>query len=147
MRASQFRIALLMMTVAMLTACPAPYTRIDRQVEADFSPDIHCLMETFRDLTPQRSIHYSVEESKFGTRHVFLYVLSKTSYSWTFLEKPNGNVAITHSSGVDNDHPQDLPAIRKKMKDVEGVVTGHCGLGDIMSGATETCGGQACDAA
>ena len=147
MRANLSRVALLTMTLAMLTACPAPYTRIDRQVEAAVAPDFICLIQRFRGLTPQRAVHYGVEDTEFGTRHTFNYVLSKTFYIWTFLVKPNGNVVITHSSGVDNDHPEDLPGIREKMRDVEVIMTGYCGLDDVMSGATERCGGQACHAA
>ena len=147
MRLQQIRAVSLTAMSVLLAACPAPYTRIDREVEATIAPDIYCLMEEFRDLTEQRFISYSAEDSKYGTRHNFTYYLSRTPYSWSFLMKPSGIISITHSSGVDDDHQRDLPVVREKMKEVEDIVRGRCGLGDVMDGAKETCHGKACSAA
>lgn len=130
--------------VPLLSSCPAPYTSLSRKAEASSVPDMYCLIDRFREITPARSVTYTVEDIGNVTRYTFVYVLPRDILSLTFFARPNRPVIVEHLGGVDDDHAERLPEIRAKLLHVEEQLTGRCGLVDMMAGAVEECRGQGC---
>lgn len=141
------RVGLLLCVAVSLGACQAPYTRIERHVEVRVAPDVYCLLEKLRDAATAGAITYTTERLPVGTRHSYVFMIAKDYFSWFMVAKPDGTWAITTSTGVDDSRPHDLPAVRRRLLEIEGTVRNQCGLGTALDQATENCHGKACAAA
>lgn len=133
--------------VLVLAGCPAPYTAVERSVEASSPADFHCLLEQLRELADGRAVTYSVQDLSSGTAHNLQYIHSGSYYGWSMLVRPDQTVAITHRSGVKDSRPQDLPLVWNRLLEVETIVRNQCGLGDVMDTARASCQGKACGSA
>lgn len=141
------RVWLLLSAAALLQACPAPGTRIQRHVEVRTPPDVYCLLEKLRDAANSGGVTYSTERLPVGTRHSYVFMISRDYYSWFLLAKPDGIWEISTSTGVDDSRPRDLPVVRRRLLEVESAVRNQCGLGEALDRAEEGCRGKACPAA
>ncbi len=138
-------IAITVLPVLMLGGCPAPYTDIERSVEASAPADFYCLLEQLREFADGRAVTYTVQDLSGGTTHAVRYIRSGLYYSWIMLVRPGQSVTITHRSGVKDSHPQDLPVVWQNMLAVETNLRDQCGLGDVMDAARTSCQGKACN--
>ncbi len=140
-------LALAVIPVSLLFGCPAPYTTIERSVETSAPADFHCLLELLREFSDGRAVTYTVQDLPTGTAHSLRYMRSGSYYGWSMYVRSTREVTITHSSGVDNSRPRDLPLVRDRLLEVEALVRKQCGLGDVMDTARTTCEGKACSSA
>lgn len=131
-------------SILVLSGCPAEYTKLERSSDTSVAPDFYCLLETSRDLADGRAVTYVVQDLPGGTAHSLTYIHAKSYYSWWVVVKPHRVVKITHSSGVENSRPRDLPKVRSRLLEVEGIVRNQCGMGTVMDSARESCHGKAC---
>jgi hypothetical protein len=130
--------------ILVLSGCQPEYTKLERSTETSGAPDFYCLLETSRDLADGRALTYSVQDLPGGTAHGLTYIHAKSYYSWWVVVTPRGAVKITHSSGVENSRPDDLPKVRSRLLEVEGILRNRCGMGTSMDSAREVCHGKAC---
>jgi hypothetical protein len=142
------RLLLLAPALAFIaSACRAPYTQIERRVEAaTVVPDVYCVLEKLRDASSSHSLTYTTDPTPAGVRHTYVFLISRDYYSWSLLVKPDGTVAITTSTGVDDSSPTQLPVVRDRLLKVESGLRNQCGLQDVMDRAVENCQGKACTA-
>jgi len=140
-------VAIAVISLFMLGGCPAPYTAVERSVEAYAPADFHCLLEQLRELADGRAVTYTVQDLSSGTAHNLQYIHSGLYYGWSMLVRPDQTVTVTHGSGVKNSRPQDLLVVWNRLLEVETVVRNRCGLGDAMDAARVSCQGKACSTA
>ena len=145
--ASMYReklVAIAIISVFLLTGCPAPYTTVERFVDTSSPADFHCLLEQLRELADGRAVTYSVQDLSSGTAHSLQYIHAGSYYGWSMLVRSNHAVTITHGSGVKDSRPQDLPVVWNRLLEVEAAVKNQCGLGEVMDAARVSCRGKAC---
>ena len=140
-------VAIAAIPILMLAGCPAPYTAVERSAEAPAPPDVYCLLEQLRNLADGRAVTYTVQDLSSGTAHSLQYIHSGSYYGWSMLVRPDQTVSITHSSGVKDSRPQDLPGVWNRLLEEETVIRNQCGLGDAMDDARVSCRGKACRSA